>query len=108
SVTCQYKVAYFYDGSQVDGKWQDDRGEPASAPKSITLVAVFVNDKGGEYSKQETKFGRGSGESTSGTYTITKSAGQGMVLDKTFWVKFSWSETDGNKKISSAEAVCKV
>lgn len=95
TVSAMYKVTYTAD--PVRGR--------ELPPTPITLSTWWTNDKGGDYNKTEEEF---SLESPGGTYTTAFSAPVGMSLDKTFWLKFDWSNTSeggGGGDIESAKAV---
>lgn len=73
---------------------------------NVTVTAVWINDKGAEYSEQKITLGE---TATGGTFTISaapKTAGQ--YFDKTFWVRITWDDHNGSHTVTSSKAVCLV
>jgi hypothetical protein len=117
-LSCTYDVNYVLQpGSYKEGnQWileENSTKYVMDPPKSITLLAVWLNDAGAKYNETKTTFGLEAGDSKNGTYSTSFSAKPGMVLDKTFHVSFEWVDNriennSLNHKLESAKAVCTV
>jgi hypothetical protein len=109
SLTCVYKVTYTHSGTLTDANTWKFEGKDGPPPDPVSLKVVWINDKGGKYNEQELVFSTESKDKKSGTYTTTwKTPQAGQVFDKPFWVRFSWSDADGNHEQDSVKAICNV
>jgi hypothetical protein len=74
---------------------------------SRTVNVVWVNQDGAEYSPQSYTLSYADGEDSK-SLTTTKSAPEGLFLDKTFHAKFSWTDGTGDHTLESEPAACTV
>jgi hypothetical protein len=110
NLICIYEVTYRYSGEQAsDGRWYTSDGKEAYPPQEIKLNLAWINDKGGEHNSQTLIFSTSPIDNKSGVYTTTlQPQVAGQFFDKTFWVDFSWRDSNGLHNLVSSKAVCQV
>jgi hypothetical protein len=117
SLSCDYQVRYRLDEDAyvVGENWyvKDDDGKiyPMGAPSAVRLEVTWYNDRGEVHGQEFIWFGLRPQDLKNGTYTTSIAAPQGMYFDKTFKVKFTWSDDahiSGVQNVFSNDAVCTV